>query len=230
MSEPVVSVIVAVHNGEAYLEETIQSVLAQTYSLLECIVVDDGSSDNTPQILARYADGIVAMAQPQAGAAAARNRGIGAARGEYLAFLDADDTWHPTKLARQMAVLESSSELDASYALVQHYTSPELDDAERRSLHCPADPMPGYLLGTLVVRRTAFDRVGLLTTEHELGEFIDWYARAIEAKLKSSMLDTVLLYRRLHLNNIGITKKGQRGDYVQIVKAVLDRRRASESP
>lgn len=104
MSPPLVSVIITAWNMEAWIAETLESVLAQTYPRVEIVVVDDGSSDGTPAILAGYAGRIRTFRQANQGLAAARNAGIGISRGEYLAFLDADDLWAPDKLAVQMAV------------------------------------------------------------------------------------------------------------------------------
>src|SRR4051794_10354756 len=94
---PTVSVIVPAYNYERYLSLAIESALAQTHSPLEVIVVDDGSTDDTPRVLAAYGDRIRAIRQPNQGAGAARNTGIAASRGDYLAFLDSDDLWRRDK-------------------------------------------------------------------------------------------------------------------------------------
>lgn len=115
LNDPLVSVIVPAHNAAAYLAESLDSVLAQTYSSVELIVVDDGSTDETPAILARYAELLDrSIHQDNRGVSAARNAGVEVARGEYVAFLDADDRWHPRKLERQMDVLRTSPDVAAS--------------------------------------------------------------------------------------------------------------------
>ncbi|MFP3959878.1 MAG: glycosyltransferase family 2 protein [Spirochaetaceae bacterium] len=104
-----VSVITPVHNDTRYLRRVVESVAGQTVAVLEHIIVDDGSHDETPEILARLAQefsGLVLIHQKRAGAAVARNRGIEAARGRYIAFLDADDVWHPRKVERQVRFME----------------------------------------------------------------------------------------------------------------------------
>jgi glycosyltransferase involved in cell wall biosynthesis len=103
MTAPLISCVVPVFNGERYLGEALDSILAQTYRPLELLVVDDGSTDGTAALVTRYRDQIRPLFQPNAGQAAARNLGLSVARGEFVAFLDADDLWHPEKLARQMA-------------------------------------------------------------------------------------------------------------------------------
>jgi hypothetical protein len=105
-SAPLVSVVVAAYNAASYIEQTCRSVLHQTYAPLELIVVDDGSTDDTAAIVGRLAaidSRIHLIRQPNRGVAAARNRAIEVATGEFLAPLDADDLWAPEKLAQQVA-------------------------------------------------------------------------------------------------------------------------------
>ena len=100
MTKPnLISCIVPVFNGERYLAEALDSILAQTWRPLEVIVVDDGSTDGTAHIAAGYGAEVSYIHQANAGPAAARNRGLDAARGEFIAFLDADDLWHKDKLS-----------------------------------------------------------------------------------------------------------------------------------
>lgn len=103
---PKVSVIIPAYNCEAYIAQAIQSVLDQSHRDLEIIVVDDGSSDNTLQALAPYLERIQLLRQNNSGVAMARNAGLRAARGELLAFLDADDWWEPQRISMQLAALE----------------------------------------------------------------------------------------------------------------------------
>ena len=97
MSSPLVSVIIPVYNGQAYLRPTLKSVFAQDYRPLEVIAVDDGSIDRSAEIIRSFPE-VVYLYQDNRGHAAARNAGISAANGEFLAFLDADDLWPPDKL------------------------------------------------------------------------------------------------------------------------------------
>ena len=106
-----VSVIIPAYNGEHYIEEAIASVLAQTYTDNEIIVVDDCSTDRTPQIVKQYGERIEYFSQTNKGVAASRNLGLTKAKGEYIAFLDQDDVFLPYKLASQVALLEQNSSL-----------------------------------------------------------------------------------------------------------------------
>ena len=113
MSEnTLVSVVVPVYNGERFIDRTLVSALAQTYNPFEVIVVDDGSTDCTPYLIEAASirdERIRAFRTKNAGAAAARYFGIKQARGTLVAFLDADDLWHPEKIARQVEVMKRSS-------------------------------------------------------------------------------------------------------------------------
>jgi len=106
MNAPRVSVVIPTFNRARLVGLTIDSVLAQSYRDMEIIVVDDGSTDDTPQVLAKYGDRIRAIRQPNGGMNAARNAGIAQARGEYLALLDSDDLWLPFKTALQVELLD----------------------------------------------------------------------------------------------------------------------------
>ncbi len=99
---PSVSVVVTTYNQARYIAETIESVLAQTHAPREIIVVDDGSTDETPSITARFGDRITCIRQKNQGIAGSRNAGIRRASGELIAFLDGDDLWEPGKLAAQV--------------------------------------------------------------------------------------------------------------------------------
>lgn len=105
--EPMVSVIVPVYNGEQWIHQCLESIRAQTFTDYEIIVVDDGSTDNTPQLLAEQGTEIRSFRTENRGVSAARNKGIREARGKYVAFLDADDLWEPDRLERQIAALEA---------------------------------------------------------------------------------------------------------------------------
>lgn len=145
MKPPLVTCIVPVFNGESYLSETLDSLLAQSYHPIEIIVVDDGSTDGTPAIVRRYGQQIRYLRQANAGAATARNLGLTAARGEFVAFLDADDLWHREKLDRQMVRFQARPELDYCLAHVQNFWIPELAEEEKKFRgHRISQPLPGY--------------------------------------------------------------------------------------
>lgn len=107
---PLVSVIIPTYNRAEWIREAIDSVLVQEYEPKECIVVDDGSTDETPRVLAAYGDRIRVISQSNRGVSAARNCGITAAAGELLAFLDSDDRWFPEKLSVQVDFFDTHAD------------------------------------------------------------------------------------------------------------------------
>ena len=111
MKKPFVTVIIPAYNRSSCLREAIDSVLSQTYGNFELIVVDDGSTDSTQDLLSLYAEKIIALRTEHAGPSAARNQGILQARGEFIAFLDSDDLWLPDKLKTQVDFFSSSPEV-----------------------------------------------------------------------------------------------------------------------
>ena len=165
------------------------------------------------------------VSRPRGGPGAARNSGCRAAAGDVYAFLDADDVWCPEKLECQVAVLERDPGVAMVFAGVEQFYSPEL---ERTG--APVVPeraaRAGLLPSTFVVRRDAFWRAGGFGEGTIFGEFADWYARAEEHGLRGETVDRVLVRRRIHDHNAGVTLRACRGDYARVLKGVLDRRRA----
>jgi glycosyltransferase involved in cell wall biosynthesis len=165
---PRVSVIIPVHNMEATIGRALNSVLAQTFADYEIICVDDGSTDNTRNVVAAFGQRVTVVTQARAGVSAARNAGACRACGEYFAFLDADDVWREDKLARTVAELDSHRECVLAYSARKYLgnsitrcmsdaaaeEAPSLDDM----LNCRG-PRP-MVPSAVVVRREAFERSG----------------------------------------------------------------------
>jgi len=147
------------------------------------------------------------------------------ATGEFLAFLDADDVWAPEKLRLQLAVFEANPTLDMVFGMMDQFVSPDLTEAQRSGLADPGEVLAGYSQGCMLVRRAAFDRVGLFNVQLHRGEFIDWYARAQEQKLSSELIESVVMHRRIHNKNKGVLQRSDASDYLRALKDSLDRRR-----
>ncbi len=226
MGDVCVSVIVPAHNAAPYLGEAIGSIRAQAYGNLEIVVVDDGSTDATAEIAAT--EGVRLRRQPQRGAGAARNAGLALARGDFIAFLDADDLWTEGRLAAQLRAAASQSDVDLVFGQVEHFISPEIDASEA-GLYCPPGKQPAHLVGCLLARASAFQRVGGFREDLRVGEFVDWCARADELGLSTQMLDETVLRRRIHSTNVGVTRRDATTDYAVVLKAALDRRRRMDT-
>ena len=227
MGNQLISCIVPVFNGERYLGDAIESICQQTYQKFEIIVIDDGSTDGTAAVARQYGHRIRYLRQLNAGTGAARNLGLAAAQGEFIAFLDADDLWHPEKLERQMARFEARHELDYCLAYVRNFWVPELAEEAKRFLdHRIARPLPGYSTCTLLARRDLFSTVGTFSTAAEHAGDTEWFVRVAENRAEMEMLPDVLLYRRLHKTNVSrLGATDSRDEYLQMLKNTLDRRR-----
>jgi glycosyltransferase involved in cell wall biosynthesis len=200
-----VSVIVPACNYARYLSEAIDSALAQTYEPLEVIVVDDGSTDETAGVLAEYANRIRVIRQRNQGVSAARNSGISAARGEYIAFLDADDSWHPRKLELQMA------RFDADPALELVHCGAESFDAEGRRVQAWRDGMEGRVAlnmlrfdgaiaapgSNIVASRRVAEEIGGFDTRMTVSE--DWdFCYRVAARYEIGFAGEALVRYRIH--------------------------------
>jgi len=221
-----ISTITTVYNCENYIKEAIISIVQQNYQPMEIIIVDDGSTDNTKQEIKKLnLDNINYIYQRHQGIAIAMNHGIKNATGEYFAFLDADDMWSASKTTLQLKYLTENDSVDAVFGYVQNFYSPEIMSEIASKIHCPPDPMPGFSSQSMLIKRSAFHKVGYFTETWQRGAFIDWYLRAQDLKLNIQLLPDVVVKRRLHKTNIGITAKNHQNDFVKILKVALDRRR-----
>jgi glycosyltransferase involved in cell wall biosynthesis len=218
---PLVSAIIPAYNAERYVGEAIQSVLDQDYKSMELIIVDDGSKDKTAQIIKQFGGAVRYFFQENAGLAAALNRGVNVAKGDYFAFLDSDDRWLPYKISQQMAAFGRDPGLDIVFGYVRQFYSPELKLFSKPQ----REILAGCFLGTTVVKRGSFLRVGQLPTKWELGEFAAWYAKAITLGLKSLTLNSIVTERRIHGANMTIRKRDSLSDYARIMKDFLDEKR-----
>jgi glycosyltransferase involved in cell wall biosynthesis len=224
-----VSVIIPVYNCEKYLAEAITSVLTQTYQNLEIIVVDDGSTDGSAEVAKSFGSSVRYYFHTNRGLGATRNRGMELIKGDFFAFLDADDIWLENKLIHQLEFLQNNPEVNLVFGLTQQFISPELDEIIKSRIDCPPQPMSGYIPSALLGTKNAWMRAGKFDTNWKLGEFIDWYAKTMEIGLKSYMLPEIVFKRRLHTTNMGIRERQHRVDYIHILKASLDRRRSKDS-
>jgi len=205
MKLPLISCVVPVFNGERYLAETLDSILAQTYQPLEIIVVDDGSTDDTAAVTNRYGKRARYLWQSNAGEAKARDTGAMAARGELIAFLDADDLWHRDKLFRQVSQLRERPEIDISFTHFQNFWNPELADEEKRyAVGRLSRVQTGWSISTFLASRSVFEKFGSFI-DHRApapgSESMIWYLRAAEQGAVIDILPDVLMFRRLHLAN-----------------------------
>jgi len=218
-----VSVIVPLYNTARFIAQALASIRSQTVPAAEIIVVDDGSTDDGPGIVAAAA-GVRLVRKPHSGIGDTVNAGVAIARGDLIAFLDADDRWLPEKTALQIAALDR----DPALAMIFGHGRRFLDTgAEERVI----DVRPAVSRCSGLFRRESFVAAGMFGTG-EAHEFMSWMLAAGEAGLRYEILPEIVFERRIHETNHGIDHKDdQRRGYFTTLKAALDRRRLrSDSP
>lgn len=238
MPQPVVTAVIPNYNYAGYLREAVDSVLDQTYENVEVIVVDDGSTDASREVIESYGERVTAIFQENCGVAAARNNGVAAGSGDFVAFLDADDRWLPDKVKKQVAAF-----VDDEVGLV-HVGLREID-GEGNDVCSRSDGMSGsvadelllferpVILGGgsgLMVRRTVFDAVGGFDTAMSTSADWDLFYRVASRYQVGFIPDVLLEYRVHHSNmhgNIGVMERDMLRGFEKAFASgsKLDRRR-----
>lgn len=249
-----VSVIMPAYNTAHYIREAIDSVLEQDYPNKELIVIDDGSTDGTVEVLRSYGDRITLLTQHNQGSAVARNAGLEAARGEYIAFLDSDDVWLPGKLRLQIEHLQRHPDVGMVYARWSVW-KPEADGlfppladlgklngrASGDDASAPQGLVPersGWLYNrllfssllhtiTVLARREFVDTVGRFDPELKRGQDYDFWIRASRLT-EIHQLDRVLALYRVHGD--GCVKKWPHVNYEKVVVQKALQRWGLEGP
>jgi len=206
ITPPKVTVIIPTYNCARYIGEAVDSVLAQTYPVHEILVVDDGSTDNTRDVLSKYREPVRYIPQKNAGPPAARNNGILQATGDYIAFLDSDDLWLPHKLQAQMECFQQHPEYGMVYCDMKTFDDTGiLEESVKITRHLTyytGDIFPQLFAETifqtsaLVVRRTCFDKVGLLDTTLPMGDDYEIFLRLARYYHVGCVDEPLILYRQ----------------------------------
>lgn len=231
--EKLVSVIICVYNGEKYIASSLNSVLNQTYKNIEIVVVNDGSTDHTEKIVLAYPN-IKYIYQPNQGVAAARNTGLRQCSGEYIAWLDADDLYLPTKIQEQVSFIENT-DADIVYndailidafdneikQLRSEYEELEPEDFISQLLFRQIMPC----LPTLMYRRKCFDNIAYEPHMKYAEDY--WMIIQLAQKYKFAYIKKILYKYRRHSNNLTNNKKAQENMEIQVIEDLgIDRIRA----
>lgn len=230
MSTPLVSCIIPVFNGERFIGEAIHSVRRQTAAVDEIVVVDDGSDDATAQIVRSLGADIVYHRQSNQGATVARRTGAELARGEFFAFLDADDVWHEDKTKRQLGLMQQNPKLGVCTAWMQNFWSAdvagELDSLTSERL---TEPQPG-VASTAMLRARTYSQVGPLDESLRHRDIQDLMIRMRAAGWEVAIIEEVLVQRRIHDRNVSRNRSdtGEQ-ELLRLAAAALARRRSAQS-
>lgn len=208
------SVVVPLYNGEEYVREAIDSLLQHADGLLEILVVDDGSTDNGAAMVADFGGPVRLIQQSNSGVSAARNRGLEAARGELVGFLDADDLWVAGRPDPRRSLL-SDGVADAVLGKVQPIA------ADRSPI---GDPLSGVQLGALLAPRRLLIEHGGFDEELRFSEDLDLILRMRDAGVRISMIDEVTVEYRQHAASATRDRAADREGIVRAIRSSLLRR------
>jgi len=206
---PRVSVIIPTYNRSTLITETIDSVLAQTYLDFELIIVDDGSTDNTLEVLSMYGERIKIIQQDNQGQGSARNTGINSSRGELIAFLDSDDLWKPNKLEIQYELIKKKPDLAWVYSDAEAFdgmTGETLYSFGEKQILWEGDILEKILIQdfipspTPLIKKSVFEHVGYFNN-YEASQDWDMWIRIAE-KYPIGLIPEPLARYRKHSGNI----------------------------
>jgi GT2 family glycosyltransferase len=225
-----VSVLMVVRDGGAYLAAALDSVLGQTLPPAQVVVIDDGSTDGTLEVLHAYGSAVSVLTQPPTGVAAGMNKARRAAKHSLLAYLDADDLWEPDSLECRHERLTADDAPDVVGGLTLQFVSPELTRDQAAGYRVDERPTRAALFGALLFHRARTSRFGPLDEPVRLAPAVDWVGAARLAGITEAWVDQVVLRRRVHLNNSSTAPAAR--EYAGLFDAVRrqHRRRTGERP
>jgi glycosyltransferase involved in cell wall biosynthesis len=209
---------------QAFIAEAIDSVLAQTYSRVELIVVDDGSTDRTAAIAAGF-PAVRLLRRPRGGPAAARNAGLRIATGSYWTIFDGDDLMPLDRLAVQVGFLESHPSLGMVLGLTLAFSASGVPPPPHWNPAWDEGPFPACA-GTTLARREVFERVGQFDEQMMVSSDVDWLARAKDLGVRAGRVEAVCLHRRIHLGTVSADHDKVNVNLLRVLRESLHRRRA----
>lgn len=226
-SSPLVSIVIPVKDGEAYLAEALESVVAQDYKPREVLVVDGGSIDRSREIAASFG-GVRIVDQRGTGLAGAWNEGIEAANGDLIALLDSDDRWLPGKLSRQAELLERDPELGYAICRVRFFLEPGHPVPPGFRPELLEGDHVARMPGALLARRAIFDEVGGFHESYGVSADLDWFVRLKDARIAVGRVDEVLLEKRVHSSNLSLNSPEYAPQMLRSLRQSVERMRAEQ--
>jgi len=224
MNAPKISVIIPVYNGEKYILDALKSVEVQRYSNLEVIIVDDGSTDRSVDLVKTQSIPVKIIQQSNAGPAAARNTGLGHATGDYIAFLDADDIYPENKFKVQLEYFKNFPETKVVAGRIQYIF---LEGSESKLIHFESEEqtMVHVHLGSMLTHHSVFDVIGRFDSKLRFSEDIELWFRLREFEINYVVLPDITLQYRLHDSNMTRGLQGIERDFMRALRMSLARRR-----
>ncbi|MGE0734641.1 MAG: glycosyltransferase family 2 protein [Alphaproteobacteria bacterium] len=229
MTAPLVSVVVPVFNGAQFLRAALDSVFAQDYPHIDVVAVDDGSTDATAEILAAEPR-LRAVRQPNRGVAAARNAGIDAARGDFVAFVDSDDLWRPNKLRRQLELFAARPGIGYCFTLMRNFRESGIESLAALPSGLFDRDLPGMCPSTTMFARDVLKQAGRFDETMRRGEDLDYFSRLIDLGVEFGLVNELLVDRRIHGGNLTLDIDASIAAMLRAVRQSVLRKRASTVP
>jgi glycosyltransferase involved in cell wall biosynthesis len=206
MKTPQISCVIPAWNAAETICRALESVLGQTTVVSEILVIDDGSTDRTSEVVARFGEPVRLLHQANAGPEAARNRGFAESTGQFIATLDADDAWAANKIERQLSVMLERPEVGVVGCLVRNIATSD-DPAVLAQLRKYGDrPVPGWRGSDMLIRRSTFEKVGFSDLSLRHAASTEWLQRCSAAGVERYLLPEALVVRYLLPNSYSTTK------------------------
>ncbi len=224
MPKPLVSVIIAVKDGERYLVQAIESVLAQSATALELVVEDGQLCDRTHAIAQSYAP-VRLVSQAGRGLGDAWNQGLAAAKGELIAFLDHDDLWAEDKLRRQLACFATHPQLQYVIGHMRFFLEPGYAVPSGFKAELLSKEVIGRVPGTLLARAALFRLIGGFDEALQIAADVDWFARVKDARAPAAIVPAILLHKRVHGANLSSQAGVNNRELLSLLRQSIRRQR-----
>ncbi len=225
VTDPEVSVIVAIKNSERFLSQALASIVAQSFKNYEIIVVDGDSRDNGPAIARSYPR-TVCIPQNGTGFAHAWNVGFAASRGRFITFLDSDDLWTPDKLKSQLAMFQRNPVTEYVFGRIEFFLEPGTSLPKGFRSTALVGSLLGHMTGAAMIRRDVMERMGPFEVRWQIAGDIAWFSLLRDSSILG-IVDEVLLRKRLHEGNLSHTTAWPilKSELFQVLKERVDRSR-----
>lgn len=224
MGTETISVIIPAYNGSPFIERALKSILRQTHAATEIVVIDDGSTDDTAEVVARFGQGVKYFAKPNGGLVSTRNEGIRRVNSDFIALLDQDDWWPDDMLEKTLGYFQQNPH----WQVVHGQSKVEFEPgANRDAFKLPEAQLTAHfpLVSAALFRRSAFERVGLFDGDLPIANDLDWFNRARESDLPLLAIPDLTLHYRWHANNTTKDTQRLRTQMMMALKLSLARRR-----
>jgi glycosyltransferase involved in cell wall biosynthesis len=217
LKQLLISIIVPVYNGEKYIAETLTSILSQDYTPIELIVVNDGSTDKSDEIIRSYKD-VKYFCQENRGVPSARNFGIKQSNGEFIAFSDQDDLWNPGKLTDQVNYLVENPVCEYVVSKRKIYMEPGIQRPSWLKKELLDSEDVDYSPSSLLARASLFQKIGFFNADFENASDVDWFFKAKNAGIQKGIIDKVLYLKRVHEDNQSNRVQALHREYLQLIR------------